>query len=121
MPYQPPGLKGQLVVVDLNLSWNRLLVPAAKLSALLELLSSTIQVDTEYIAGGRELVQCKEPPFATSATILPSRYTLVPHRHGKAFKAMYEAAAQITPPADGVEAVSYDEFLLALKEKGAQP
>ena len=120
MPYQPPGLKGQLVVVDLNLGWGRLLLPASKLSALLDLLAGAEQVTTEYVGGGRELIGCKGQPFVSAAAIVPGRYTLVPHVEAKEFKAMYEAAAQITPPLDGVEAVTYEQFRAALKERAAK-
>ena len=120
MPYQPPGLKGQLVVVDLNLSWDRLLLPASKLSALLDLLAGAEQVTTEYVSGGRELIGCKGQPFVSAAAIVPRRYTVVPHAEAKEFKAMYEAAAQITPPLDGVEAVTYEQFRAAVKERAAK-
>jgi hypothetical protein len=120
MPYQPPGLKGQLVVVDLNLSWDRILLPASKVSALLDLMANAVQVTTGYVGGGREVVECKGPPYVTGATVVPERYTLVPHTEAKEFKAMYEAAAQITPPLDGVEAVTYEQFRAAVRERAAK-
>lgn len=120
MPYQPPGLKGQLVVVDLNLSWDRILLPASKLSALLDLMSSAVQVSAEYAGGGRELIGCKDQPFVTTAVLVPGRYTLVPHAEVKEFKQMYEAAAQITPPLDGVEAVTYEQFRAAVEERASK-
>lgn len=120
MPYQPPGLKGQLVLVDLNISWDRILLPASKLSALLDLMAGAVQVTTGYVGGGREVVECKGQPFVSAAAVVPERYTLVPHAEAKEFKAMYEAAAQITPPPEGTEALTYDQFLLALKECAAK-
>lgn len=120
MPYQPPGLKGQLVVVDLNLSWDRILLPASKLSALLDLMASAVQVTTGYVGGGREVVECKGQPFVSAAAVVPGRYTLVPHAEAKEFKTMYEAAAQIAPPLDGAEAVTYEQFRAAVKERAAK-
>jgi hypothetical protein len=120
MPYQPPGLKGPLVIVDLNLNWKRLLVPAAKLSALLDLMAGAVQVSSEYVGGGRELVGVDDAPFITTATLVPGRYTLVPAEHVKEFKTAYEAAAQSTPPSEGTEVLTYDQFLLALKERAAK-
>lgn len=116
MPYQPPGLKGQLVLVDLNISWDRILLPASKLSALLDLMASAVQVTTEYV-GGRDVVGCKGQPFVSAAAVVPERYTLVPHAEAKEFKAMYVSAAAVSSPPEGTEALTYDQFLLALKER----
>lgn len=120
MPYQPPGLKDPLVIVDLNLSWDRILLPASKLSALLDLMAGAVQVTTGYVGDGREFVECKGQPFVSTATVVPERYTLVPHAEAKEFKAMYEAAAQIASPPDGVEAVTYEQFRAAVKERAAK-
>lgn len=119
MPYQPPGLKGPLVVIDLNLGWDRILLPASKLSALLDLMDGAVQVTASYV-GGREFVECKGRPFITTATVVPERYTLVPHAEAKEFKAMYGAAAAISPPSEGVEALSYEQFRAAVKERAAK-